>query len=57
MSKKKAIIRNMEYLKYELEMDDEAKAWVRQFYNEYYAKGSYSQEDPILTSDEHLVEA
>lgn len=57
MSKKKAVVEQMEYLDYKDKLDEYETKWIQQFYNEYYAKGSYSQEDPLLTSEEHMREA
>ena len=57
MSKKKLVVKEMEYLEYADGLDEESAAWVKKFYNEYYAKGSYSQDDPLLTSESQLKEA
>jgi len=57
MAKKKALEGAFEYLEYVDSLSKEDAAWVRQFYNEYEAGGSYGQENPILTTNEQLKDA
>jgi hypothetical protein len=57
MSRKKAVVRNMEYMDYVKDLSKEEKVWIEQFYAEYYANGSYSAEEPLLTSKTQLRDA
>ena len=57
MNRKKAVVAEMEYLEYKDSLTPDELKYVQQFYNEYYAKGSNWQDDPLLTSNEQLKEA